>query len=779
MATSEKTGTLFADAGLPAGVAVINGRCQLRTQDGHRVVSCGGVVLAHYAVGDRMGEAHAMVALMDQGLAYQNEVARAFGRSARTLRRHVERFDAGGLSALGRPCGYPKGRARQPASRLRQVRQLKEQGFSNRQIAERLGICEKAVRKRLRRLGWKSSETRQEVLPFAEEAVPGLRPPAPVPAGPAVPSGSADPNLSAFGPPPEGNVSVEGSSGADPNLSAFSPADGEPPSLDTDPADRKLDRLLAYLGLLDDAAPLFRPGTGVPGAGVLLAVPALLASGVLECAGEVYGSIGPAFYGLRTTLVSLLLMALLRVKRPEGLKERPPEDLGRILGLDRAPEVKTVRRKLARLAAAGGAAEFGRALAERRVAERGSSMGFLYVDGHVRVYHGKHELPKAHVARMRLSMPATTDYWVNDAEGEPLFVVTAEANAGLVKMLPPILAEVRSLVGTRRLTVVFDRGGWSPELFEKLVSAGFDFMTYRKGRCRKVPRKLFREFSGKIDGRPVSYALADRSIRLLGGRLGLRQVTRLSADGHQTPIVTSRRDLVALEVAYRMFERWRQENFFKYLREEYALDALMEHATEPDDPQREVPNPLWGAADARLRKARAELAALRAEFGRAAQDNSEQRRPSMRGFKIANANLGRKLRNALGLCQTLEKKRAAIPKRIPVGQVAEGQVVRLAAERQHLTNLVKMVAYQAESDLVRLLAPHYRRAEDEGRTLLQSALSSAADISVTTTELRVTLAPLSSPHRSRAIAALCDQLNAKPVRFPGSNLVLRFAVASH
>ena len=103
----------------------------------------------------------------------------------------------------------------------------------------------------------------------------------------------------------------------------------------------------------------------------------------------------------------------------------------RLLGLDRAPEVKTLRRKLARLAAHGRAAEFGRALAQRRVAQRGAAIGFLYVDGHVRVYHGQHRLPKAHVAQMRLSMPATSDYWVNDTEGDPLFVVTAEANASL------------------------------------------------------------------------------------------------------------------------------------------------------------------------------------------------------------------------------------------------------------------------------------------------------------------------------------------------------------
>jgi len=781
MATTEKRGGLFPDAGLPAGVEVINGRCLLRTQDGHRLVICGGVVLAHHAVGDRMGEAHAMVSLVDQGLADQNDVARAFGRSARTVRRHAERFDAGGLSALGRPGGYPKGRSRLPASRWRQISRLKAQGLSHRRIAERLGICEKAVRKRLRRLGWKASEAKQGVLPFGDapdRLVAGAPSPEPSSAEPADPAGSADPNLSAFPAPPEGNASGGPPGGADPNVSAFSPAEEEPPSLDDDPSDRKFDRLLACVGLLDDAQPLFRPGLRVPGAGVLLAIPALVASGVLDCAGQVYGGIGPAFYGLRTTMVSLLLMGLLRIKRPEGLKEHPPEDLGRILGLDRAPEVKTVRRKLTRLAAMGGAARFGRLLAERRVAEHGASMGFLYVDGHVRVYHGKHEIPKAHVARMRLSMPATTDYWVNDAQGEPLFVVTAEANAGLVKMLPPILDQVRSLVGERRLTVVFDRGGWSPKLFEKLLSAGFDLMTYRKGRCRRISKGLFQTHTGVLDGRLIGYSLADQGVRLLGGRLRLRQVTRLADDGHQTPIVTSRRDLSALEVAHRMFDRWRQENFFKYLREEYALDALLEHAVEPDDPGREVPNPEWRSADARWQQARAKLAALRTDYGLAAEENPERRCRSMRGFKIAHAKLGRELHKALGLCQALEKKRASIPRRVPVGQVTDGQVVRLAAERQHLTSLLKMVAYQAESDLVRLVAPHYPRAEDEGRTLIQSALASAADIQVTPTELHVTLAPLSSPHRSKALAALCDQLNAKPIPFPGTKLALRFAVAS-
>jgi hypothetical protein len=124
----------------------------------------------------------------------------------------------------------------------------------------------------------------------------------------------------------------------------------------------------------------------------------------------------------------------------------------------------------------------------------------------------------------------------------------------------------------------------------------------------------------------------------------------------------------------------------------------------------------------------------------------------------------------------LETQRAAAPTRVPVQEVVEADVVQLALERKHLTDLLKMVAYQAESDLVRLLAPHYRRTEQEGRTLIESALAGAGDLEVTASELRVALDPLSSPHKTQALAAVCDQLNATATRFPGTPLRMRFTL---
>ena len=786
---------LFTKEGERSGSVFINARCQLRMESGYRVVLVGGLPLSHYADGDRMGEAHSMVSLVEQGWAQQNEVARAFDCSERTVRRHQRRFDEGGLAALGRPSGYPRHRARLHAKRGALVNRWKGEGHSNREIARRLGVSEKAVRKLLRRLGWKPPAAQAEQLELAlGDADPNLSaskvdtfksPPQSGPSAAGSVARGADPNLSGSKgdtpeSPPYTDLAPETMvPDADPNLAGTRTDEDQPPavSFDADPSNREIDRLLASLGLLSDAAPLFRSATRVPNVGVLLAIPALVDSGVIDIARDVYGSIGPAFYGLRNTVVTLLLMALMRIKRPESLKGYSPEELGRLLGLDQAPEVKTLRRKLAKLAVHGRAAEFGRALAIRRVQSRGHAMGFLYVDGHVRAYHGKRDIPKAYVARRHLAMPATTDYWVNDVGGEPLFLVTCEANKQLSTMLPIVLNEVRAVVGERQITVVFDRGGWSPKLFQELIGDGFDILTYRKGVSRRVPKKHFSVHEGTIDERKLRYVLADREIRLLQGKLRLRQVTRLADDGHhQVGIVTSRQDLSALEVAYRISERWRQENFFKYLRTEYALDALVDYGVEAADSNRMIPNPERRALGAKLRKEYAELNQLTANYGVQALRNLESVRRTMRGFKIANAPLANIIVKQMKRIVAMETRLSKMPTRTPVQQVVDGPVIKLAVERKHLTDLLKMVAYQAECDLFRLLAPHYRRAEDESRALIRSALSSAGNIELSDAELRMSIDPLSSPHRTKLLATLCEHLNATHTRFPGTKLTLRFEV---
>lgn len=731
------------------------------------MISVHGVVFAHYGVEDRAAEAYAMITLWESEYATQIQVARAFGYSSRSLRRYQEHFAAEGIPALVRKPGRPAGRRSRGAKergRDQTILHLKTKGASNRAIAGKLGLSEKAIRKRLTRLGWQpQTEPAASVLLFEQDTTGDGSPTSEVSKNTIdVPKGAAA-------------AAAERLDGTHEGIESASV------SRDPNPLDRSMDRLLAAMGLIEDAAPVFAPAESLPRAGVLLAIPALVASEVLPVARQIYGSIGPAFYGLRTTLVAYILLALLRIPRPETLKEYVPGDLGRIVGLDRLPEVKTLRRKLARLASRKGSQEFGRELAQRRIAERGRMMGFLYIDGHVRAYHGKHTIPKAYLTRTRLAVPGTTDYWVNDQKGEPLFVVTAEANAAMTRMLVPILEEVRHLIGPRRrVTIVFDRGGWSPKLFQKLLAMGFDILTYRKGRVRRITEKRFVLRTAKLDGRPVKYLLHDQPVRFLRGKLRLRQVTRLTDNGKQTPILTSRWDLRDIVVAYRMFERWRQENFFKYMRQEFLIDALSDYQVEPDDAERSVPNPARKAVDKELGKARADLNNMKQTYGDTWLDYIEGRTPTTREFQAADQKIHQKIQEAAERVAELAAQQKSLPPRVPLAEARPDQdLVKLSTERKHLTNVLKLVAYQIESDLVNLIRPHYARAEDEGRTLIQTVLQSAATLEPTDQELRVTLSPLSSPHRSQAAAALCEALNTTETRFPGTDLRLRFTVAGY
>ncbi len=273
-------------------------------------------------------------------------------------------------------------------------------------------------------------------------------------------------------------------------------------------------------------------------------------------------------------MLTLVFLALLREPRAEGATRLPTADLGRVLGSDRAPEVKTLRRKLGELSAHGRGAALQAELAAQHAAARPDALGFLHLDGHVRVYTGSKQVPKTHITRMRIAGPATEETWVADADGDPIMVFTAAPSQSLAAELRRLLPELRALVGQRRCTVVFDRGGYSPAVFAEITAAGLDLLTYYKGTWARSPQTAFTATTfTDPDGRAHNYELTERPITLpvpaaaadgpaparTATTVTLRLVIRRSTDGHQTPILTSRTDLSPAQIAWRMSRRWRQE----------------------------------------------------------------------------------------------------------------------------------------------------------------------------------------------------------------------------
>jgi Transposase DDE domain len=793
--------------------------------DGYRVVFCRHEILYRVALGDPLHLALVAVTLRQSKLATQTEIAAAFGHSVATQRRWETRYRQHGSDGL--QAHTPTGR---PGKLDRGQQVFVERwfalGVSNHEMARRLAVSEATIRRALHRAGLRRQTTPAAELPLPPHPPTPAEPPNPPPASGAAaaaalplaapaPTPAEPPNT----PPPAGGAAIA----SGPAATAFVPAQEVAPSgtraspdvpaplpgpeavpppaappaadsapasgftIDCDPADRSGDRALARLGVLQDAAPLFGDHPELPRAGVLLAVPVLHAHGGLEVFTRLYAALGPACYGLRTTVLSLILLALLRIKRPENLKEYSPEQLGRLLGLDRIAEVKTLRRKLTLLAQRGKGRELMNELARLRLGQDEERLAFLYLDGHIRAYTGKAELAKAKKAQRSVATAAATDTWLHDADGSPLLVVTSEMNAGLTQVLEAIVTEAKGLVPAgQRLTVLFDRGGWSPRLFARLNALGVDIITYRKGKRRPLPRSHFSEHKVQEDGQEKTYWLCDQP-RVRVGRLRprrkrrspagepahlwLRQITVLREDGRQTVIVTNRTDLTAVEVVRRLFRRWRQENYFKYMEAEFALDALVEYGVEEVSQEVTRPNPERKRVGKERQQARAEVLRLRAELGAEAEANEEQQRPTMRGFKIAQARLRKQLEQAELREQELAQQLRQLPKRVP----AEG-VKTLTTEKKLIVDAIKIIAYQCETALLDRLRPHYARADDEGRTLLHAAFQSSGRMEVTEAELRITLAAQSSPHRSEALGKLCRELDAEGVCYPGSGLRVRLAV---
>jgi transposase len=667
------------------------------------------------------------------GLATPIQVAKVLGRHRSRVHEYRKRYREGGAEMLEVKRRGPRGASKLKGSQVVRAQQRLDEGQSNRKVAQWVGVSEGTIRKAIKE-GRLSRAKR-----IAEISAPASLEPTP-----STPRERSDEDACCAG-----GVATK----------------------------REEERALAPTGLLLEAPPQFEAAQSVAKAGVLVALPALLNQGLLEVGQQIYGRLRNGYYGLSTMLLTFGLMALVRIKSAEGLTNYAPGEFGLVLGLDRVPEMKTVRRKLSELASRGQGLEFSRAFANRWTEEVPDALGYLYIDGHVRPYHGRtHDLPKTHVQRRRLCMPATTDYWVNDSNGEPLLFVTAPANEGLLAMMEDeLLPEIRKLAGEeRRVTLIFDREGWSPKRFKKWKNAGFDVITYRKGKYRDWQRRAFKEVTVEVCGRKVKYLLGERLLSVAKG-FRVREVRRLCDDGHQTSVVTTRRDLPIETVALRMFSRWQQENFFRYMRHEFALDHLPTTAVEPADPQRSVPNPAVKEKKREWGRVKAELTKAEQAYGQHAHENPEQKIRTVRGFKISHAELGHKIKELRAEREQIEADLKALPKRVPVCETMDGApIVQLERERKIITDTFKMVAYRAESQMANLVGPLLPYRDDEARKFMRQVFELPADLLPDYEQgtLVVRMHSMTTPRDNHVLATLCGVLNDLAVCYPGTELRL-------
>jgi len=548
--------------------------------------------------------------------------------------------------------------------------------------------------------------------------------------------------------------------------------------------------LLASLGKLQAAPIRFELVKDVPKGGVLCALPALLAFGLLRHTQEKF-SLPAGYYPLETIFLAVAFLALGRVKSVEALLYEAPGEWGKVLGMDRIPEVRTLREKLHTLCSdEERVRQWSSTLAKEWMEADPQSDGCLYIDGHVRVYNGSlTALPRRYVARQRICLRGTTDYWVNAMDGQPFFVVTQAVDPGLIKVLEeqivprlleevpgqPTSAELEADPQRARFTVIFDRAGFSPKFFARLWALRIAVITYRKRVNRAWPPSDFSTHTVRlVNGEEVKLRLAERKVLLRNG-MRLREIRELAADGHQTSIITTDARKPLEQVAATLFARWCQENFFQYMGQHYGLNRLIEYGTQPLPETTVVINPAWRRKDQEVRREQALLHKDQVQFN--ALSSPPQAEPdALVRFEQNKGKLLEQIQQRQLRIDQLKTERKATPKHLTLKELPEEErFSELRTAKKHFVDTIKLIAYRAETALVHIVREKLKR-EDDARALVRQVFTSAVDLcpDLDRKTLTVLLHQLSTPAHDGVLDHLCAELTATETTYPGTDLCLIF-----
>ena len=645
------TGTLENLGVLPQRVEVVDAGDQ-------RTVFLNGHAAARYSCDDKVAERVLVTQLAEVMPLLDRQIAAAFQIHPVTLSRFRSMARSGGTAALVPSKSGPKGPSKMTPKIEASCRALRQQGLSYRAIAQR--VSHRGVR---------ISHVTVAAL-FQEPSVPPAPETLPLALDPAPPQTSL----------PSATAEAE------------SPDSQESPRADSDQPRIEL------------ATGEFQPSRY---AGAMILYAALARLGVWEVLARLGAQAGPSRrFGWAQTVASIVFCFALRFRSVEDWKNGLRRDLGVLMGESSAPSVLTMRTKIKAVAESLDPVAFSRDMLQRYLALEPVWEGLYFVDGHFCPYFGQHPTPKGWDGKRRLAAKGHTDVYLHDAKGRVLFFFSQPLNDSLARALPGAVAEIRRVHGDQPFTLVFDRGGYSGDAFRFLQAAGIGFITYLKGRSarRQYPLKRFVRGWFSFEGQRHSYQLFEKKTRLkvLGA---MRTILFLGDDGQQIPVLTN---LAATarpaKVVHCLRLRWRQENSFKFLSEHYAIDQIIQYGATPEAQDRLVPNPKRKALKEQVRTLSKQIQSLEAELGRALDGNQEGCRRTTRAFKIAQADLRRRIAQQRQVLSRLENRLRHTPGQISARRV-DKQRVLLREDRRMLVNALKLVTANAE----RMLALCFNR----------------------------------------------------------------------
>jgi hypothetical protein len=472
--------------------------------------------------------------------------------------------------------------------------------------------------------------------------------------------------------------------------------------------------------------------------------------------------------GLRIALDAVICALAIRQFVVEGVRRLATPSGATLLRAERVPSASGVRKLLGRLLSQtdGGAALEAR-MAERFIAAAHSDDGpaVFYIDNHLRAYTGKHVVRKGWRMQDRRVLPGTSDYYVHDEDGRPVFRIAVPSHDSLKTWLPPLAKQLRDALGAdEQIVLAFDRAGAHAELLAALRDSGFEFVTYERKPYPELATTVFTPTT--IAGENVG--LHESRLRNLGaGRGRIRRIAVRTEDGRQVNFLAMSK-LPAERLVEILWHRWRQENGFKHGVERWGINQLDGRRVEAYPPGTIIPNPARRRLERALRLARVAEGDARRDLARFETGNKRH--------VAAEAELAESIERQ----HELEALRPWIPKHAPVEETdLAGKLVRHDGKLKTIIDVIRVVCANAESDLAAMLAPHMHRPR-EAKKLLSNIFAAPGKVAVTEHGVHIRLSPAASKSELVAIQHLFDALNQRGLILPSDHkrLPLRFDLAA-
>ncbi len=513
-------------------------------------------------------------------------------------------------------------------------------------------------------------------------------------------------------------------------------------------------------------------------AGALMLYSALAQLDVWGVFRQLGADVGPARrFGWAQTLATIVFCFALRFRSIEDFKNARRRDFGALIGEDHGPSVLSMRTKIKALAESADPVAISRGLFQRYLAIEPVWEGLYYIDGHFCPYYGTQPTPRGWDAKRGLAVPGHTDVYIHDARGRALFFFSQPLNDSLARAIPGAVEEIRRAHGAGPFTLIFDRGGYSGDAFRFLEAHGIGFITYLKGRKarRRYPEKLFRPAWFFFEGERHVYRVFEKKTHVAGAGL-IRTVLFQGDDGHQIPVLTNLEPSSrAAKVIHCLRLRWRQENDFKYLREHYAVDQIIQYGADEETRDRLVLNPRRKAIKEQAQALTLQVQTLEAELGRAFNDNDESHRPTARGIKIAHGRLRREIAQKRQALTRLENRLQRTPSQISAEKAGRTRSI-LREDQRLVINALKIAACNAEKLLVRRFDQAYEQPKD-AFSVFRSLLQLPGHVRATAPgNFEVHLQRPDSEKVARALEVLLTDINHNPPRMLGDGPILRFSL---